>query len=486
MLDDHNRRKNDADDNSATAQTAQAAIAAEHTKIITLIKARSQQQEPEERYAALRSKGRTAAAHQLIARIYDDIGELEQKAGSRVRKRRARSGATFFHALERFVGDLLRVKGGTTGPGRVYRAVGKDRFKHDPMKYDMFMGVLEGLKALELVGHVKGQTRYRRIEFDPGDSISVPRKGRAARFWTTTKLLKLAEECGIHSGNVEEHFAPEPPTNPLVLKDYATGRGGNKERGKVVTYERTPETKRLEADIRELNEFVAGFDLTGARHEGYTRVFNNLSWDKGGRLYGDGAGNYQRMPEAKRHKMTINGEPVAEIDIKASFLTIYHALVGEPLKGSSDPYARTGLDRSIAKLWTVASFGSSKPATRWPSEMIEDYKKETGKDLAKQAKAKDVARKMLETFPALRKLKGQSDVWADLQFREAEAVIGAMLSLMRAHGLPSLSMHDGIIVPRSKADLAKTILVREYHRVVGVEPMLTVEPEKPEVVVSDL
>ena len=87
------------------------------------------------------------------------------------------------------------------------------------------------------------------------------------------------------------------------------------------------------------------------------------------------------MPEAKRHKMTINGEPVAEIDIKASLLTIYHAMVGEPLKGSSDPYARTGLDRSIAKLWTVASFGSSKPATRWPPKMIEDYKKDTGKDL---------------------------------------------------------------------------------------------------------
>ena len=46
--------------------------------------------------------------------------------------------------------------------------------------------------------------------------------------------------------------------------------------------------------------------------------------------------------------MTINGEPVAEIDIKASFLTIYHAMVGEPLEGTSDPYARAKVDRSIA------------------------------------------------------------------------------------------------------------------------------------------
>jgi hypothetical protein len=38
-------------------------------------------------------------------------------------------------------------------------------------------------------------------------------------------------------------------------------------------------------------------------------------------------------------------------------------------------------------------------------------------------------------------------------------------------------MHDGLIVPGSKADLAKTILASEYRRKVGVKPMLTVEPE---------
>jgi hypothetical protein len=134
----------------------------------------------------------------------------------------------------------------------------------------------------------------------------------------------------------------------------------------------------------------------------------------------------------------------------------------------------------------LASFGNSKPATRWPPEMVANYKKDTGKDLSKLAKAKDVARKMLETFPALKKLEDHSDIWADLQFLEAEAVIGTMLILMRAHDVPSLSMHDGIIVPRSKADLAKSILTREFHRAAGVEPMLTVEPEEPEVVVSDL
>ena len=369
---------------------------------------------------------------------------------------------------------------GTTAPARIYHAIGKSDFERGSVKYDVFMQVFEGLKALELVGHQKGQTRYRKTF----GSVSLP--GRASRFWATGKLLRLAEHCGINSGNVGEHFALEPPTNPLVMKDYAIGRGRNREKGRIVKYERTTETERLEADVRELNEFFARFDLEGGRHDGYTRVFNNLSWKAGGRLYGDGEHNYQQMLDTKRHKMTINGEPVAEIDIKASHLTIYHAVLKVPLKGSSDPYALAGVARSVAKLWMVASFGNSKPATRWPSQMIEDFKKETGKDLRKEAKAKDVARTMLAAFPALKKLERYSDIWGALQYREAEAVIDTMLRLKRDFGVPSLSMHDGIILPRSWTRIAKTVLAREYRRVVGVEPLLTVEPKEAEVEATDL
>jgi hypothetical protein len=70
-------------------------------------------------------------------------------------------------------------------------------------------------------------------------------------------------------------------------------------------------------------------------------------------------------------------------------------------------------------------------------------------------KASQVARTMLEAFPALKKLGHNLELWADLQYREATAVIGTMLILMRTHKVPSLSMHDGLIVPKSKAELAK-------------------------------
>jgi hypothetical protein len=337
----------------------------------------------------------------------------------------------------------------------------------------MFMKALDGLKALGLVEHRKGRTRSQDTGF--GFRVTVP--GRASRFWATPKLLKLAEEYGINSDNVGDHFAPEPPTNPLVLRDYATGRGQNKERGRKIKYERTPETDKLERDIKELNEFLARFKITGGKHEGYIRTFNDCAWDKGGRLYSVGEDNYQLMPEHKRLEMKINGEPVAEIDIKASHLTIYHAMVGEPLDGLSDPYARVGIARDVAKQWCITSFGNSAPKTKWPPKTVKEYRERTGQDLRKVAKASAVSKLMLEAFPALKKLEEYCDIWADLQFIESEAIIGTMLILMRTHRVPGFSTHDGLIVPRSKADLAKTILAKEYRRKVGVDPMLTVEPE---------
>jgi len=439
-------------------------------RLISLLKARENR---EDRYAALLSRCQTSVAHRLTFDLHSMLADWEMKTGKRVRRRLSRRGVVYVDAIERFVGDLLCARADNNASGRIYRSLGKSAFEDASVNYDVFMGVLDGLKALELVGHEKGQTRYRKTGFWPGHSVTLP--GRASRFWATAKLIDFVEPYGIRVDNISDHFKPEPPNNPLVLRDYGRGKGVNRERGPIIkNYERTEHTKQLAADVRELNEFLEGCEITGGEHHGYTRNFNNASWNKGGRLYSIGGG-YQQLSEEKRLQMTINGEPVAEIDIKASYLTIYHARLRVPLEKHVDPYERAGVERSIAKIWMVESFGKSKPETRWPPETIKNYKKETGKDLREVTKAKDVAQKMLSAFPALHKLEDHSDIWADLQFIEAEAVINTMLILKRTHSIPSLSMHDGLILPRSKAELAKTVLAKEYRKFVGVEPMLTVE-----------
>ena len=457
-------------DQSGAAQTVGDILRTVPARIVYLVSLKGQARE---RYAALRIRARTQAARDLIARIRDDVEEQEQRENKRINKRRAAGIAKLTEAIERFVGDLLRVRAGTDMPAHIHRVMGRSEFGGAHVKYDMFMKVLDALKGLGLVGHQGGQSRYRKTPFG-----NAPMTGRASRFWATGKLMSLAAHHGITADNVTDHFAPEPPKDPLVLKGYASGKGKDRESGKRIKYKNgphdTPKAKRLEADVRELNEFLTRFEIIGGEHYGYERVFNNVSWKKGGRLYSSGEDCYQRLSETERLKMTINGELVAEIDIKASFLTIYHAMARAPLKGSGDLYAAISeFDRDVVKLWTTVSFGNSNPATRWPKKTVKDFKKDTGKDLRKVAKAAAVGKSMLETFPALKKLKNLTEVWAHLQYREGEAVMRTMLTLMREHRVPSLSMYDGIIVPYSKADLAQAILKRLFKEVVGVEPILT-------------
>jgi hypothetical protein len=94
----------------------------------------------------------------------------------------------------------------------------------------------------------------------------------------------------------------------------------------------------------------------------------------GGRLYSQHFTNsYQVMGGDERLRMTINGEPVAEIDIRASYLTIFLALHGIQLP-ESDPYELPGLGpehRNAVKQWMVGTFGNSMPIRRWPPRMLQ-------------------------------------------------------------------------------------------------------------------
>jgi hypothetical protein len=260
-------------------------------KIIELIAARA----PErfDRYADLRSQARTRAAWDLISQVYWGIAEHEQTSGRRVRQRRARTGAKLDDAIQRFVGDLLRARTGTNATGHIYRPTGHSQFSDVPVTYAMFKAALEGLKGLGLVGHRAGRTRYRQTPLraleivgkhkgqpvyqEVGPEIRYTVSGRAARFWPTPQLLKLAEEHGITSDNVDDHFFPEPPRNPLVLRDFGTGQGRNKERGRLIKdYKRTPETEKLEGDIREKRPSSSQADDTKATSAHSTTALGRL------------------------------------------------------------------------------------------------------------------------------------------------------------------------------------------------------------------
>lgn len=89
-----------------------------------------------------------------------------------------------------------------------------------------------------------------------------------------------------------------------------------------------PEAARLREEVERYHEWVAGHDATGCLPPRFKRVFTG-SWLLGSRWYAVGSeGNYQRMSETERLAITVAGDPVAEVDMRASHLSIMHGLLG--------------------------------------------------------------------------------------------------------------------------------------------------------------
>jgi hypothetical protein len=89
------------------------------------------------------------------------------------------------------------------------------------------------------------------------------------------------------------------------------------------------------------------------------------------------------------------------------------------------------------------------------------------------------AQAALAKYPTLsawgQPLKGRVHCWADLMWLESEVMVSTMLDLKRENAVPSLSVHDSLIVPASKADMASQRLARMFLGMTLVEPLLKIK-----------
>jgi len=181
------------------------------------------------------------------------------------------------------------------------------------------------------------------------------------------------------------------------------------------------------------------------------------------------------MSGTRRRKMTINGEPVAEIDISGSYLTIFLSLHGLQLNLTEDPYGLPGLGlehRGAVKQWFVGTFGNKKPIRRWPKDMLDD---DPG---LRQYRAAEITEAVFTKYPVLKSwgepLNGRIYSWADLMWLESAVMVATMLDLMHHHKTPSLSVHDSLIVPVSKAEVASEALRSRFQAQQKVAPRLKI------------
>jgi hypothetical protein len=187
------------------------------------------------------------------------------------------------------------------------------------------------------------------------------------------------------------------------------------------------------------------------------RVFNDGRFDRGGRFYG---GWWIALPKADRAAITIDGQPVVELDFKAFYPRLCYDLEQVGLDESLDPYdvpeLRNRVTRDALKValnQLVAVGPGARPrkpqATRLPSRL--SYKAV----LAALEQQHSAIRPWLREARATELQRIDSEI--------AGRVLAFMTTTMKR---PVLPVHDSFVVARADEAALGEAMARSYRAVV--------------------
>lgn len=260
---------------------------------------------------------------------------------------------------------------------------------------------------------------------------------------------------------------------PVIVKTEKTTNyyNGNQYGGQKLTS--TDAMKQFGADLDKVTkqvEQLADFwkkhplVIDGNQYVAATRVFNDARLDRGGRLYG----GWVDMPEATRLTGTIDGEQVAEIDIRGANLTILTGVTGNmmPANPFRDPYSYVDADRQQVKDATLEVLGAGNALKARGSPRYTD----------KYGKGQfiPVRDKLVDTYPGLTHLEKEVLDSNALAYLESEGIIATIKKLI-AKDIPAYPMHDALICKASDTEEAAQCLQDVFEAQCGIRPSLKVQ-----------
>ena len=422
-------------------------------------------------YMAFSTKATSDKAKQLVAEVL----QLLQQSEQRTRKRKATDQASFELGVELVLSDLLSTLANKRSSW-VYRSMFRNTFSGEPIGADTFNNIINLIQDNNLLKTHKGGNVANPF-YDPNTSSPQFNPGKAKRFKPSEALLSLAASFDINGDNFCDHFTVSLPKKPIRLRAAKGGSRSSMDRGPALQFEETEQTKALTQQVQKLNQYLIDHSLEGGNFNGYIRGFNKgnhstFNWDRGGRLYAVGADNYQLLKKAERLQMKIDGKPVAEIDINASFLRIFHSLINQPLPDRDDPYTVDGLPRDVVKAWVTATFGHDKFHRSWPPK-INKRLRDDGMDTSKGMSMAKVQEKVVEAIPSFKLWNPEEHGWPRLMFLESEQMIASMEQLRDKYDIPAFSIHDSVVVPAECVEIATAVLREKFEGCFGLEYRFT-------------
>lgn len=408
------------------------------------------------------------ASSSFRRQLNDFIAQIERREirlGVRKRTRRANDRERFRLALEALVCNLLIVQlcspRAVLSIPRAHNSMwGKSRYRDD-VYGQHFLSAVDLLCSLRFAQRKSQGYRFSKAARQP--TTIVP----------TAKFNKVFANRKMGWAAFSQASAREP----LILKASKDAEGLSR----PIEYGETKRTAYLRQELIRINEWLRNAPLTvvtlrdhapldemGQPIELYRRelrrIFNNRSWQEGGRLFG---GFWMTMERAQRFNLIrIASEPVVNVDFSALFprLAYVHTKTKEPQRDLYDITGDGSCRDGWKKLFNALLF-TNRPLKQWPKETRELFPDELSLRDAISA-IKEGHAPIINQFErgiGFRFMKIESDM-----------LLTILASLFRK-GIVALPLHDSVLVARSKGRAAKAVMEKVYKQTTGRQATVKID-----------
>ncbi len=406
------------------------------------------------------------ALRQLCDDTVAQLVNFEQRQGLRKGGGRRKTLADFQRRVEGVTCNLALavLKPGTTG--QIVTPLRKGDGKRD--RYDNKLFDAQAIKPILALCEATGLLTIHVGKWKGSATTIEPTDGFKAEV--------------LSRGISRQDFGRDPHQELIVLSrttkggksgDEAGGEEGGvpfeELRGGVLDYHDTDRTIAMRAQMKRLGDHLEAADIRYLgtqldidvddrllrRHFSLPKNSITPTFDLGGRLFCRGL---SYIPKHQRRFLRLDGEPVCLADYSAMFPHLVYGVAGEK-PPSGDLYDLPGFGpehrKSIKLAFNALLFGAGrKPTAKWPEDVR--------KALPKGASVKKVRDAVLARHPVLMKAgrwetEHQVHLGYHLMFLESEIMVAVLEELM-AIPTTAIGLHDGLLVPASKAGIVKDIM----------------------------
>ncbi|EKS34244.1 hypothetical protein [Afipia broomeae] len=397
-------------------------------------------------------RARSPELKNLIREFAKHLAEAELSDGLRERARTDIARRNFFESIEALACNLMLLSLMSDDVAlAVPRSHGfiwaKGRYGN-PVFGQHFLDAVDLMAKLGMLRKIS--TGYRRSAMVKAPSLIVP----------ITRLAKFLPLQGFDPKVVKRLDEPEV----LILKTGKDSEG----QSNPVDYRDTARTRLMRRQVNRINKWLQNADIEvldgGAgvhlgkdgqlvilHRRSLRRIFNNGTWQNGGRLAG---GFWMSASRTERfERIRLDGEPIADVDYRQLFprLAYVRAQAEQP---EDDIYnvAGDGNGRDGWKMLLNAMLFADGRLGNWPKGAREHF--------PAGMKLRDAIDMLKRKHAPIAHLFG-TGLGFELMRIESDMLIAVVSSLFK-RGITALPLHDAVLVAHSHAETAKQLMQDEF------------------------